>query len=102
MPELLMLRSILTLLLLAFPVLGAIPAYANEISDDPAPAAEIREVFCIDPIANSSGNIGQATKSAQCEPLPVALDLRFLDDDYSSLAYELPVALDLDWESGEP
>lgn len=39
---------------------------------------------------------------AGCEPLPVVIDLRFLDDDYSSENYGLPVALNLDWESGEP
>ena len=39
---------------------------------------------------------------SDCEPLPVALDLRFLDDDHSDPEYGLPVALDLDWESGEP
>lgn len=102
MPEFLMRRSVLSLLLLAFPFLGAFPSLANGNSGDEFLAIDVLEDSCAATPQKDLDNSGRATMTLRCEPLPVAFDLRFMDDDYSSLAYELPVALDLDWESGEP
>ncbi|MDH3439764.1 MAG: hypothetical protein OEM63_03350 [Gammaproteobacteria bacterium] len=102
MREFLVYRFILTSLLLAYAISWVLPSYANEDSDHAVLEAEFREYSCIAPAEKDPGNIRQTTSSAQCDPLPIALDVRFMDDDYSSLSYVLPVALDLDWESGEP
>jgi len=63
---------------------------------------EIREKSSIVEAENDRKKCDTMTIFAQCEPIPVALDLRFMDDDYSLPVYDLPIALDLDWESGEP
>lgn len=102
MPEFLMLRSILILLLLVFPFMGAFPSFANGNSGDEFLAIDVLDDSCTSSPQKSLDNSGRATATLRCEPLPVALDLRFMDDDFNSLSYDLPVALDLDWESGEP
>ena len=102
MPESLMRLFVRISLILFFAIPGALPLSANEISADEGLAIDVLDDTCVTPHDVVLDEFGQAAATFLCEPLPVALDLRFMDDDYDSPAYGLPVVLDLDWESGEP
>lgn len=87
--------------LLAFAVAGMSPSFASGQPEGDGTTGTVNAEICIH-FPGSRHEQDRITNPDRCEPLPVALDLRFLDDDYSSETYELPVTLDLDWESGEP
>lgn len=95
-------RSIPNSLIIAFTILGAYPSFASEYPGDKVLAIDLLDDSCITSSNIALDNSSQATVALPCEQLPVAFDLRFLDDDHNNTTYDLPVALDLDWESGEP
>lgn len=95
-------RTFILLLLVLSTASAGLEAHADSKPQDENTSTGMRVQTCNTDTIKDPARVDQNASRELCEPLPVALDLRFMDDDYDSPTYDLPVALDLDWDSGEP